>query len=111
MIRRTWGRRLRALRRAAGLTQHDLGVALGLPSAKAQGRVSRLERGVRLRSADAAAQLAAALRAALGERAAAQLGAPPVDVQAGTARGEARGGDRQRAPRRLTTCPHCGGEL
>lgn len=128
MTAATWGQRLRALRLAAGLTQRELGRALDdaapgakgadigpevecMRDARAQHRVSRLERGVRLKSAREAARLAAALSELLGR----PVELPPVDEQRG--RSGPRGGDVQRRrlrydlERGALVCPHCGEAL
>lgn len=101
-----YGATIRAMRKAAGLTQRELGTLAGLHQSAdaAQHAISRIERGVRLRSAADAERWQHALSRALGTL----VPPPPVDVQRGSARGNPRGGDVQRSAR---TCPHCGGEL
>lgn len=104
----SWGRELRALRLAHGLAQVELGrligAHLGLTASAGQHLVSRLERGVGVRSVERAGLIAGALSEVFG----CPVPLPPIDLQAGVRRGERRGGDVQHAVAGRV-CPHCHG--
>ena len=57
----SYGYRLKTLRKSRGMTQHELGLAVGFPPASADVRIAQYESGSRLPKADISKKIAQAL--------------------------------------------------